>query len=221
MDDVNARQAVLEEYKTLRQEILNHQQFVHQINTTGVTIGAGIAALLLTKKADLDPATLTALCIGVVIIYLPLIMSQIHRRRKELRIGRYIQVFIEPVVPGLCWESTWRHSTKVFEGSAFYEAGLLLLLQTSYGIFAVFTSVGMGALSLASAVNISYFFPKAISLSLVILVAFEFRLISKNSLEKIEKEWIGLKNRREIEDAQRNLFRHHYPPSCPIDRFTA
>lgn len=100
---------LLAEYNTLRQEILNLQQFTHQINTLGYTIGAAIGAVI--AIAEKTPCDLKAIVMAtVMILYFCLILSQIFRRRKIYWIGRYIEFMIEARVPDLYWETAWdRH----------------------------------------------------------------------------------------------------------------
>jgi len=177
---MDAQQAAIEEYKTLRQEILNHQQFVHQINTTGVAIGAGVAAVV-TNESAIEPTKLITLCSGLALLYFPLIMSQVYRRRKEMRIGRYIQIFIEPRVPGLYWESAWHRQSNrdAFFRPALYEAGLLLILQLIYGVVASLT-----------ALSEDVFLAIAIIALLMELIYFEIvQIFDKSSIEACTKAW--------------------------------
>jgi hypothetical protein len=126
--------ATLEEYKTLRQEILNHQQFTHQINTAAFTAGGLVAAVAAVADPTKVPASIKAFTLLLAwLIFFGLIRSQISRRRKIYRIGRYIQYVIEHRVPGLHWESSWsrQKDSQGTEERSYIENLPLLVLQTS------------------------------------------------------------------------------------------
>lgn len=131
------QKVILEEYKTLRQEILNHQQFVHQINTAGIAIGGAIAAILAFGSGiPVGSVEKGVLLGGLTLFYFPLILAQVYRRRKEMRIGRYIEIVIEPRILGLYWESAWNRERDkdAIKHPALFEGSPLLMLQLMYGL---------------------------------------------------------------------------------------
>ena len=135
-------EAVLEEYKTPRAEILTHQQFVHQYNTLGATLGGIFGALITLSLKDPAPGnerTCVVLAIAsalLCLLYFFLIMGQVYRRMKETRIGRYIECMIEARIQGLYWESVWSRggTSDGLPHPAFFEGGLLVTLQLLFAL---------------------------------------------------------------------------------------
>ncbi|MBV9850700.1 MAG: hypothetical protein JO250_13585, partial [Armatimonadetes bacterium] len=123
--------AMLEEYKTLRQEILNQQQNSHQITLLGLTIGGAIVSFIgLGRDAAAPSLTKAVLLFAVVLIFYSLVYAQVYRRRKMNRIGRYIEFVIETQIPGLCWETAWcrRNDTDAADAPSVFETLPLLTL---------------------------------------------------------------------------------------------
>jgi hypothetical protein len=103
-------QAALEEYRTLRQEILNLQQQAYQITGLAFSIGSGVAALAAFAGKS-EPAICGFVFLAMAIMYWPLIHSQVRRRNGIYWLGRYIEHVIEERIPGLHWESAWCRQT--------------------------------------------------------------------------------------------------------------
>ena len=144
LDDVETTlraTATLEEYKTLREEILNHQQFTHQINAAAFTAGGLIAAVVaVSDPTKVSDSIKSFTLFGASAVFFALINSQVSRRRKIYRIGRYIQHVIESRLPGLYWESSWaREKDKQgTEGTSTLENLPLLFLQLGSLVGAVY-----------------------------------------------------------------------------------
>lgn len=112
--DANEREGMLEEYKMLRDELLSAK--ARRLQTVSLTVGAVGVILSIIAGAVLGsniPSAEVRLALsigGSVALYGILIPSQImiiHLQQTVQRIGNYIRVFIEPLVPGLNWESRW------------------------------------------------------------------------------------------------------------------
>jgi hypothetical protein len=104
---------LLEEYKTLREEILSAKG--RRLQTVSLTVGAFGAMLSIIAGAVLGSDVLSdkqlAIAVGGgIALYGLVIPSQImttHLQQTIQRIGGYIRVVIEPRVPGLSWENRW------------------------------------------------------------------------------------------------------------------
>jgi Ca2+/Na+ antiporter len=105
---------LLEEYKTLRAELISTQG--QRLQIVAYTVGALSVLLSLFGGALLKPseiphnAQLFASILGSIVAYAVLIPSEmlmISAQRHIHRIARYIAVFIEPKIPGLAWETRW------------------------------------------------------------------------------------------------------------------
>ncbi len=144
-DDEN--EGILEEYKTLRDEIISAKG--RRLQTMSLTVGTIGVILTVTAGAVLgsdipSPETRLAISIGGgITLYGVLIPSEIMTSRLQQtiqQIGAYIRVFIEPQVPGLNWENRWnayksQHhlSTGLREiGSIYYFLSLLPLMLPFY-----------------------------------------------------------------------------------------
>jgi hypothetical protein len=106
---------LLEEYKTLREEILTAKG--RRLQTMSLTVGAFGVILSLTANVVLGPdlptleARLAVAIGGGIALYGIVIPSLIMTRTLQQsiqRIGGYIRIFIEPRVPGLNWENRWQ-----------------------------------------------------------------------------------------------------------------
>ena len=100
---------ILEEYKTLRQEMLKNQETRYII--LGFTITSlGILLGLSLKEA---PATTTfpgnslALIVYAFLIIGAAVWATIHHTQNIDRLGGYIREVIEPQLPELHWETVW------------------------------------------------------------------------------------------------------------------
>lgn len=110
---------MIEEYKTLRDEIISAKG--RRLQTTSMTVGAMGVLLSVIASAVLDPNTFTpsirfiASLAGGIAMYLILIPCQIMNislQQTIQRIGDYIRIFIEPNIPGLEWETRWADHKK-------------------------------------------------------------------------------------------------------------
>jgi hypothetical protein len=110
---------MIEEYKTLRDEIISAKG--RRLQTTSMTVGAMGVLLSVIASAVLDPNTFTpairfiAALAGGIAMYLILIPCQIMNislQQTIQRIGDYIRTYIEPEIPGLEWETRWADHKK-------------------------------------------------------------------------------------------------------------
>lgn len=97
--------AILEEYKTLRNEILDQIKAAHQINQYSLAFGGVVGAGALFGQANYLLKGSLLLLVGI--IFWKIIKTHIDRRKKIFFIGRYIQYQIEPEIEGLLWENAW------------------------------------------------------------------------------------------------------------------
>lgn len=112
---------LLEEYKTLRAELISTQG--QRLQIVAYTVGALSVLLSLFGGALLKPSEiplntqLFASILGAVVAYVVLIPSEIlmiSAQRHIHRIANYISAFIEPKIPGLEWETRWSlHAAKL------------------------------------------------------------------------------------------------------------
>jgi O-antigen/teichoic acid export membrane protein len=112
VDDSSDNKAILEEYKTLRTEILQWQNQRVKILSLVITAMAGLLSLfggLLLNSSGDDPTRISLLSIvgslAMYVILIPLELLLISSHRQVSRIGKYIRVHIEPKLPGLEYES--------------------------------------------------------------------------------------------------------------------
>jgi hypothetical protein len=113
--DADEREGMLEEYRTLRDEILTAK--ARRLQTVSFTVGAVGVLLSIIAGAVLGsdiPSAEIRLAVAVgggIALYGILIPSQImttHLQQTIQTIGSYIRVYIEPHVPGLNWENRWQ-----------------------------------------------------------------------------------------------------------------
>jgi hypothetical protein len=186
----NEQRFIIEEYKTLRQEILNHQQFAHQINTTGIAIGTAVLAILTIKSPVFSNKTeiMAFLLAGLTIFYFFLILAQVNRQHKEIRIGRYIEIMIEQEVRGLHWESSWHRGQwpKFLKHSAIYEVSPLLILQFLYGVATIWTLYQFKDLRYQCALIIFLFL-------LILMLEIWLLFNKKSKVDILKKEWENYK----------------------------
>lgn len=104
-------QALLEEYKTLRNDIQQRIQFRFQIfSLLLIAIGA-LFPLGLQGNA---PSPMPLLIYPVIALFLAL--SWVHQGVIMIKLARYIRDEIEPKLPGLAWEQTLIRESKRFSG---------------------------------------------------------------------------------------------------------
>lgn len=112
--DLQETTGLLEEYKTLRAELISLQgqrlQIVaYTVGTLSVLLSLFGGALL--RPSDIPSNThLFASILGAIVAYAVLIPSEllmISAQRHIHRIAHYIAGYIEPKIPGLAWETRW------------------------------------------------------------------------------------------------------------------
>jgi len=110
---------MLEEYKTLRDEIISAKG--RRLQTTSMTVGAMgvllsvIAATVLDSNLFKPEMQFVAALGGGIAMYLILIpcqMMNISLQQTIQRMGDYIRIYIEPNIPGLEWETRWAEHKK-------------------------------------------------------------------------------------------------------------
>lgn len=102
--------AQIEEYKSLRQEIMSRQNARRLILGFTITaIGSIIGFVLqgeIALEYDLDYYAFSLIIFAIVIIIAALILTIHHTQQIDV-IGAYIRKFIEPKMPGLNWQTYW------------------------------------------------------------------------------------------------------------------
>lgn len=183
MDDENS---VVEEYKSLRQEIMKRQsarQVVLGFTVTG--IGAVIRA---TLGHDLAPPqgfhwyALALVSFALMIIIAALLLTIHHTQQIDV-ISGYIRRFIEPNVKGLRWESRW---TRYRESVRSRRKGSSLPLGTSKPLALFYGSLIVGTFSLCFVTGLHHSF--AALCWLVGLMLFSLSL-SANLYLRRTKSW--------------------------------
>ena len=122
--DVDGR---LDEYKTLRAEILQTQQLrtsIMQWTTAAMAVLIGFALKSFTETGSTrGPAVALAVLGAHVFLLSAILLSRRHAIHAN-RIGRYIEYYLETSdgrVPGLNWERRWnefRKKGKAFQGAS-------------------------------------------------------------------------------------------------------
>lgn len=111
---------ILEEYKTLRDEILNAKSRRMQIisfaiGAFGVILSLIFNTILGSNLTSLEDQLAIAVS-GSIILYgivIPSLIMTISLQQSIHRLGNYIRVFIETKVPGMSWENRWKvHKAK-------------------------------------------------------------------------------------------------------------
>lgn len=102
--------AQIEEYKSLRQEIMSRQNARRLILGFTITaIGSIIGFVLqgeIALEYDLDYYAFSLIIFAIVIIIAALILTIHHTQQIDV-IGAYIRKFIKPKMPGLNWQTYW------------------------------------------------------------------------------------------------------------------
>jgi hypothetical protein len=121
-------QALLEEYKTLRNDIQQRIQFRFQIFGLLLIAMGALFPLGLQKVA---PSPMPLLIYPVIALFLTL--SWVHQGVIMIKLARYIRDEIEPKLPGLAWEQTIKRESKRFSGfsllGTFATSGLIVISQ--------------------------------------------------------------------------------------------
>lgn len=121
-------QALLEEYKTLRNDIQQRIQFRFQV--FGLLLVA-MGALFPLGLQGKSPSPMPLLIYPIVAMFLTL--SWVHQGVIMIKLARYIRDEIEPKLPGLAWEQTINRESKRFSGfsllGTFATSGLIVISQ--------------------------------------------------------------------------------------------
>jgi hypothetical protein len=121
-------QALLEEYKTLRNDIQQRIQFRFQIFGLLLVAMGALFPLGLQGEA---PSAMPLLI--YLIIAMLLTLSWVHQGVIMIKLARYIRDEIESKLPGLAWEQTIKRESKRFSGfsllGTFATSGLIIVSQ--------------------------------------------------------------------------------------------
>jgi len=121
-------QALLEEYKMLRNDIQQRIQFRFQI--FGLLLIAMGALFPLSLQGE-NPSSRPLLIYPVIAVFLTL--SWVHQGVIMIKLARYIRDELEPKLPGLAWEQTLNRESKRFSGfsllGSFATSGLIIISQ--------------------------------------------------------------------------------------------
>jgi hypothetical protein len=140
---------LLAEYESLRNEILGVQtQRMQIISLTVGAIGAVLSIaggiVLGTEKMDGLRRLLIATggAVAAYVIIIPSLIMIISAQQSVQRLGEYIRVFIEPLVPGLNWQNRWKNYKAQYQyrgglrgmGGIYYFLSILALLLPAYAL---------------------------------------------------------------------------------------
>jgi len=121
-------QALLEEYKTLRNDIQQRIQFRFQISGLLLIAMSVLFPLGLQGEA---PSSMPLFIYPVIALFLTL--SWVHQGVIVIKVARYIRDEIEPKLPGLAWEQTIKRESQRFSGfgllGTFATSGLIVISQ--------------------------------------------------------------------------------------------
>jgi hypothetical protein len=175
---------LLEEYGSLKDEIHNTQGQRMQI--LSLMIGAFGALLSITGGVvlgaeKLDPIRRLGIAIGgasaIYSILIPCLIMMITTQQTVQRLGEYIRLFIEPMVPGLNWEHHWHNYKRQYE----YRGGLRGMGGVYYFLSAIALFLPVYALIL---------YPKGWPAILLLLPLFVWSLYLTYDLQKgVSEEW--------------------------------
>lgn len=121
-------QSLLEEYKTLRNDIQQRIQFRFQIFSLLLIAMGALFPLGLKGEA---PSSMPLLIYPIIAMFLSL--SWVHQGVIMVKLARYIRDEIEPKLPGLAWEQTIKRESKRFSGfsllGSLATSGLIVVSQ--------------------------------------------------------------------------------------------
>ncbi len=121
-------QALLEEYKTLRNDIQQRIQFRFQLFSLLLVAMGALFPLGLQGET---PSPMPLLIYPVIALFLAL--SWVHQGVIMIKLARYIRDEIEPKLSGLAWEQTINRESKRFSGFSliglFATSGLIVVSQ--------------------------------------------------------------------------------------------
>ena len=90
----------IEEYKTLREEILQNQRALVQFLTIFISMSTAVFGYALSNESSYG-------MLAPLILLIPGVYLVVGQWEQMYRIGAYIRLVIEPELPGLSWESSW------------------------------------------------------------------------------------------------------------------
>lgn len=155
--DEKHRSAILEEYRTLREEIKYSSQIRLLIITFSTCAWAGLAAWLVANSSYFHAeVALIVLHVPIVFGYLLVKLSDRH----IVRVSTYIREFVEPMLEGLRWETL----------VADFQKGSKLVFSTSQVSFIAFFLLSTGAFGLERILRLPYLFRLIPRLDILILV---------------------------------------------------
>ena len=151
--------AILEEYRSLREELMktqSHRQVILGFTVTGV--GAVIKTTLGHSPASIEGLNNYALGLisfAMVLIIAALLLTRHHTQQIDV-IGGYIRRFIEARAEGLCWESRWMRYRESMSSSG---RGSALPLGTSKPLALFYALLTIGTFSLSFVTGLYRSFP--------------------------------------------------------------
>lgn len=107
---MDSKNALLEEYKSLREEIMRKQHarlYILAFTVAGIGTVTGVVlkgGLVIVQGLNYCALALISFALGMLIVAL---LLTIHHTQQIDLISAYIRTFIEPNVNGLRWESRW------------------------------------------------------------------------------------------------------------------
>lgn len=96
------REAQLEEYRTLRQEILDYTKYQNELVTFAFSGSAAIFTLAVSEHK-------MSLLVAIYVLLVPLRCRHTFYQELIIKIAAYISTVVEPSVQGLGWEHITHH----------------------------------------------------------------------------------------------------------------
>jgi len=138
MDDTDA---IVEEYHTLREEILRSQHarlMVAAFTLAAVGTFTGFALKGLEQNGSAEPAFPIAMLTVAELFVIGALVLTIYHTQTIVRLATYIEQFIKPEVPGLGYEARWTQYRKhKQEGLLHLGHGMSSGLAIFYGLLSV------------------------------------------------------------------------------------
>ncbi len=178
---------LLEEFKALREEQLHNFRSVNQLHALQITASGAILGVAFAKVS-----TTPELLLLPILFSIPITYRLLNYALAIIRIGTYIEVFIEQQMVGLGWErrvDDFRNLTTASE-----KIGIFKNVKSAVSDYTIIISWIITALCL----TLAFFFWKASLfilvvvgiISLIFLVPVSYRLSQLNKLrEEFKKTW--------------------------------
>lgn len=158
----------IEEYKSLRQEIMSRQNARLLILGFTVTVIGTILGLTLREeisfRQNFNHYAFALIAFAIAVIITALVLTIHHTQQIDV-ISGYIRRFIEPNVEGLCWETRWtryRESMRSKRSSA-------LPLGTSKPLAVFYGVLTIGTFLLSLVIGLRWFPDRALLFGLMLL----------------------------------------------------